>query len=1190
MRPIFKLLFAVLLSVVATGVFAQARFDVSGLVTNEKGEPLKSATVFIGGSNRVMPTDENGRFKFTRVAPGTFRVSVQMLGYAPASRNIMVLDAPITIELRLTPKAITLNEVRIGKKRALNNNLRLFEENFLGTSNNARQTKILNPEIINFSTTNGILLAETDEFLIIDNKRLGYRIHYLLKDFSYNTKANLALYHGECSFEDMEGTVDDKKKWARNRAETYQGSFMHFLRSVYTNSAQENGFLTRPMYGYGNFRYEGTYYSQNPSKINDGVVVKDHLVQFDSLVTAYNANLIAFKFNQLHVVYDPRKAATFKPKKYDGLTTIPIDKNASMVRLTNPQSLIDQKGSYIDYRDFYIRGNWAIARVGDQLPVDYVPPSAPISHRNEAVDKLTIALQKWTDSIPQEKVYLHMDKPHYAPGDTIWFKGYLTTGSKHELSAISGAVYVDLLNQEDIVIKSVKLPVTSGMVSGQFILNDDLTEGGYHVRAYTQWMRNAGVDYFFNRAFNIGVPAKIAEKKKEKQPILQQTDVQFFPESGNLVTGVTSRVAFKAIGTNGLGTAITGKVTDNDNNEVAQLNALHAGMGSFFLRPQPGKSYTATINFADGSTKTIALPAPLDAGYVLSVYQPNKDSVLVRVNASPGLQQSTVIVLAHSGGETVFASPVTLSGPITSIWFDKKLFRGGVAQFTLFNNESEPLNERVAFIKGDDKLKLDIKTAREVYKSKERVQLDLTASDSEAQPTQGNFSIAVIDATQIPVEESAESTIFSNILLTSDIKGYIEKPNYYFTAETDTVNTALDNLMLTQGYRRFEWSTLPTVLETKPVYEAEGLGSSISGVVTSLSHKPSPNAQVKLLSMRAGLFKDTVTDENGRFRFDRIFIGDSIKFTIQARDANNSNKVRIEIDRAPEIDFGNGKNPKGTNSATAAQLKIHQQQVEQEGQTVKLNQLHILKQVEIKGRKKPVLKDNITSQQMFTVPEGSADQIITIPDPENYNTLTQALQARLPGISIEVDEVGLHRMLSMRPSAEQISTIEPTDKFSGREIGLIIDGRKIRSSSEADELLEGGILMEDVAKIEVIRTNQALINTLRDPREGYVGYVLLITKPSTARKRYYPSIANIMPKGFNKARKFYSPRYDVPEAERQPDLRTTIYWNPYLITDANGKSTFDFYNGDGPGTYRVVVEGINANGELGRQVYTYKVE
>ncbi|MBC7399923.1 MAG: hypothetical protein H7289_08250, partial [Mucilaginibacter sp.] len=108
-------------------------------------------------------------------------------------------------------------------------------------------------------------------------------------------------------------------------------------------------------------------------------------------------------------------------------------------------------------------------------------------------------LQKWTDTIPQEKAYLHMDKPYYALGDTIWFKGYITIGSRHQLSKLSGALYVDLINEKDSVVKDLKLPITSGMVVGDFILGDDYKQGSYRIRAYTQWMRNAGEDYFFDK-------------------------------------------------------------------------------------------------------------------------------------------------------------------------------------------------------------------------------------------------------------------------------------------------------------------------------------------------------------------------------------------------------------------------------------------------------------------------------------------------------------------------------------------------------------------------------------------------------------------------------------------------------------------------------------------------------------------
>ncbi|MES2378542.1 MAG: carboxypeptidase regulatory-like domain-containing protein [Bacteroidota bacterium] len=1196
MRITLKLLFVTILVFAYAGVLAQQRQEVSGIVTNEKGEPLKSATVFIGGSDRVTLTDEDGRFKFKGVSQGSFQVSVHMLGYAPLTRNIFVQNIALNIRMRLEPKAITLDEVKIGRKNARNKNYNLFKENFLGTSANARQCEIINLEIIHFSTQKGLLLADADDFLIIKNNRLGYRIHYLLKDFSYDSKDKLALYHGDFSFEELDSTSVDRKKWAKNRAETYQGSFMHFLRSVYTNSTSENGFITRPLYGTAIYTYSAVNGLISSIKRVDGVTIVDRPVKFDSLVSAVSNNLISFKFKQLYISYDPRRAAGFKDKKNDDKIIVPIEKNASILRLTTPQSLIDQKGSYADYRDFYIRGNWAIARVGDQLPVDYQPPAVPISRRNSAVDKLTIALQNWTDSIPQEKIYLHMDKPHYASGDTIWLKGYLTSGSRHELSAISGAVYMDLLDERDTLIKALKLPVNGGMVAGNFVLNDYLPAGSYHVRAYTKWMLNAGQEYFFNRIFNVGDPAK-TEKKKNYNPSLQQSDVQFFPESGSLVNGITSKVAFKAVGVNGLGVAVSGKITDNDNNEVAQLATLHAGMGSFLLKPLPGKTYTAAVKFADSTTKNIVLPAAVNEGYVLAVYQPNKDSILVRIRASATLQTSSIIMVAHSSGETILASPVTINSAITSLWLDKKLFPGGIAQFTIFDANGQPLNERIAFIKGDDKLHLDLKADKQVYKSKEHVQLSLSANDSEGNPTPSNFSVAVINESQVNVDETAESTIFSHLLLTSDIKGFIERPNYYFTADTDAVNTALDNLMLTQGYRRFEWNTLNTTINTKPAFEAEGLTSAFSGLVTDLKHQPLPGALVKMLSIRGRILKDTVTDANGRFRFDKIFVGDSIKITFQGRDQNNTDKVILTLDSIPQVTIKSSGNTNGTELPTIVkQLKTRQQQAEQEDQTVKLSGLHVLKQVDIKAKKIAPVDDNLFPQGILRVRDESADQVVRIPNPELYNDLAMALQGRLPGVDIRGNgELGYETKAFI-------------DMRSKKRMKVILNGRLLGSYDEVDEILQGAIRPGDVDKILMVRTNLAAINSLgggivRPNTSGSVAatsspdatdndtYVLITTKVGDWRKGYNPAITNIIPRGFNKVRKFYSPKYNnTAEEAKIPDYRTTVYWNPYVGVDTTGKASFDFFNADGPANYRIVVEGINAAGELGRQVYSYKVE
>ncbi|MES2376518.1 MAG: carboxypeptidase regulatory-like domain-containing protein [Bacteroidota bacterium] len=883
--------------------------------------------------------------------------------------------------------------------------------------------------------------------------------------------------------------------------------------------------------------------------------------------------------------------------------------------------------------------------------------------------RIVTILQKWTDSIPQEKVYLQMDKPYYALGDTIWFKGYVTIGSRHQLSALSGSLYVDLITDQDSVIRSLKLPITAGMVMGNFTLNDDFNEGSYRIRSYTRWMRNAGEEYFFDKTITVGsvfndnivtkatyqyknvnnkpvltallnytsedgkalgsrnVRYEIYVNKKrqwiqnlktdalgnvlinidndkninlagayirttitgsDKQEIIRdfpikaslvQSDVQFFPESGNLVNGIMSRVAFKAVGIDGAGIAIKGKVTDNENNEVATIQTLHAGMGSFTLRPSADKTYTANISFEDGTTKTIALPKAADEGYVLSIYQPNKDSILVRVNVSPAKQQSTINLLAHTNGETIFASPVKIEKAITSIWLDKKLFPSGIAQFTIFDNNAEPLNERIAFIRSNDLMTLNLKTAKTEYNSKEHVQVELEANDSKGKLVPGNFSVSVIDESKVPMDETRESTIFSNILLTSDLKGYVEKPNYYFVKETVEVNRALDNLMLTQGYRRFTWKELNNIANTKPVFGVEGLGFEVSGTVKTLGNKILPGANVTLISVIAGVTKATTTDANGRFKFDGIFLTDSIKFSLGARTAKGSDKVKIIVDTIPKIGLGKNKNLAEVSTNIYATLKAYIDNgkklddiYEKTGQ---LDKVQRLKEVRIKAKRLKA-PSNITPQGMFKIPEQSADRVITFDESEAANcaTLAMCLQARLPGVSVEPSgQYGLMALIDMRTRTPMT---------------LILDGRKITNADEVDEILQGSIQPENVAKILLVRTNRAIISSLGGGENST--FVLIMTKLGSFRKQYNPSVANISPKGFNKVREFYSPRYDRPgDAMKLPDLRTTVYWNPYLKTDADGKAVFNFFNADGPGTYKVIVEGINAAGELGRQVYRYTV-
>ena len=891
-----------------------------------------------------------------------------------------------------------------------------------------------------------------------------------------------------------------------------------------------------------------------------------------------------------------------------------------------------------------------------------------IPRDEDPLAKIVTSLQHWTDTIPQEKVYLHMDKPYYALGDTIWFKGYVTIGSRHQLSALSGSLYVDLITEKDSIVRSLKLPITSGMVVGNFILGDDFKEGSYRIRSYTQWMRNAGEDYFFDRTFTVGnvansnivtkadyqykdidgkpvLTATLNYTNDEGKPLagkdvhyqiminkkvawstsvktdmqgniavrisnenhvdlsgayitttldgsnkntitrdfpikaaLSQTDVQFFPESGSLVNGIASRIAFKAVGVDGLGVAVKGKIVDETNNQVTEFESFHAGMGSFLLRPVVGKTYSAIISFADGTTKKIALPKATDDGYVLSVYQPNKDSVLVRISTKQSTTPQSVNLIAHTNGETIFASPIKIEKAVTSIWLDKKSFPTGIAQFTIFNNAGEPLNERIAFIRSNDLMQLGIKTAKTTYNSKERVLVNLDAKDSKNKPTFGNFSVTVIDESKVPVDESDESTIFSNLLLTSDLKGYIEKPNYYFTNETDEVNKALDNLMLTQGYRRFSWKELNNTVNTKPQFPVEGLGVVISGKVTTLNNKLVPNANVMLLSVKAGVTKGTSTDANGRFKFDGVFMTDSIKFAVQARTAKNSDKVKVILDSVPKIHLSKNRNIGDVSTNITGTIKAYLNNIKKEDdiyeKTGQLDKVHRLAEVRIRARRPT--PSPYKDQGMYRIPEGHADQTYIIPDPENCAMLGNCLGLGLKFV--------VFKQLGPVIDYPFILYVPPVGAASYVAAAVILDGRKLDINEIGDVFDNNYIDPVGIAKIDIVRTG-AMTSLFGGPA------IMIYTKRDYIRKNYTPSIANITPKGFNKVREFYSPRYDRPgNADKLPDLRTTIYWNPYLKTDVNGKTTFNYFNADGPGTYKVIVEGINAAGELGRQVYRYTVD
>ncbi|RZL15960.1 MAG: TonB-dependent receptor, partial [Pedobacter sp.] len=450
-------------------------------------------------------------------------------------------------------------------------------------------------------------------------------------------------------------------------------------------------------------------------------------------------------------------------------------------------------------------------------------------------------------------------------------------------------------------------------------------------------------------------------------------------------------------------------------------------------------------------------------------------------------------------------------------------------------------------------------------------------------PVAGNFSITVVDETKTPFDDNSASTIFSNLLLTSDIKGYVEKPNYYFTADNDEVNRALDNLMLTQGYRRFLWWDLKKGIAATLAFKAEGLGTFFSGKVVTLGNKPAANAAVTLMSVRANMVKGTTTDAEGKFKFDGIFLSDSLKFSIQARAQKKSGKVEVILDTVPKLGTIKNKNIAALNTDLYRSTKSYAENGRKQDEVLEkrggLSRAKRLKEVNIVAK---AYQKNLPKQRNYNQNgPGKYDQIIKNEELQSCPNLAACLEGKIAGVIFKN---------GLPVSTRANRGVDGGNDITGRLL-VVLDGvplSPIDNASTIEAIFQNNDPAPDqIASIEVLRSvNYTNVY-------GELNGVLLITTKNGGNHAaaYNPSMVNISPKTFDKAKVFYSPRYDSKLVNNdQPDLRSTIYWNPAVKTDMSGKASFKFFAGDGPGIYKVTIEGLNAAGNLGRKVYRFSVQ
>lgn len=796
---------------------------------------------------------------------------------------------------------------------------------------------------------------------------------------------------------------------------------------------------------------------------------------------------------------------------------------------------------------------------------------------DDPILKIISQLTKWKINRPQEKIHLHFDKSIYSTTEDIWFKAYLVNAEKLQLSAMSSVINVELIDEADSIKRSIKLPIAYGLATGDFELSDKLKSGNYRIRAYTNQMRNADTHYFFEKKLTIINPANtdavgksnainkrksVTNAKNNITP--SEIDFQLFPEGGYMINGLMSKMAFKANDKNGLGVNIKGVIKDNLNVEIASFATMHNGMGQFLFSPESEKKYTVVITLPNGKELTTTLPIALERGIQMNLSATSKDSVGLSIQYGNLLatdKNKEIYVVAQQQGKVYYGAKTLTSDTSFVASIAKNTFPSGIVQFTLFSSSGIPISERIVFIQNSNPIKLAVETDKQVYASREKVNISLSMFNSEDKAINGNFSVAVVEDKRT-ANEDEETSILSNLLLTSDLKGYVEKPNYYFTSNTALKRVHLDLLMLTQGYRRFEWKKILDNQLSEAVPSIEN-GLTISGYLKTSNKKPLKNTAVTLFAKGSPIvFLDTLTNNEGRFSFTNLNFQDSTSFIIQALDGKNLNKAKIEIEKEliPAItnnDIDYIEQPINIDTVVLNDIKYDNSPIRN---TI------MLKEVEKRFEKK-VLKysDNLNGV-------GVADQVITSEDLKLSVCieLWQCLQGKIGGVNFNNGVA-----YSTRTNA------------SGSPMRIVLDGVLMDDDYSLTQ-----IVSSTVESVEVLKS---LALSSAYGANGGGGMLIITTKRGErqAEEIVYkktPDVVSFYPKGYQVSREFYLPKYDTPKLiEEKLDLRTTLFWNPSVFTE-NGKTKLDFYNGDSKGVFKVIVEGITDDGSLARQTFKYEVK
>lgn len=756
---------------------------------------------------------------------------------------------------------------------------------------------------------------------------------------------------------------------------------------------------------------------------------------------------------------------------------------------------------------------------------------------------------KYSTYTLQEKLFVHTDKNAYTAGELMWFKIYNVDGTDHQALDFSKVVYIELLNNNQTVMRQAKIAMNNGAGNGSIYIPLTLSTGNYTLRAYTSWMKNFDPGYYFSKQITVINPLKSPDKQTASNA--PEYDIQFFPEGGNMVNGIPGVIAFKVVDKWGNGVNFKGAVINKQNDTLARFEPLKFGMGHFSFMPGNNDTYRAVIKIGDKMIRK-DLPQANSSGYVMRLSDAGNGKISVTIRTD--LPDAAVYLFAHTGNSIKLAQTATTNNGTAIFDIDKTKLGDGVSHLTIFNSNKQPVCERLYFKRPAKRLLINTRTDMQQYAARKKVTVDIGTKNNHAEQVAADLSISVYAIN--PLQHPRQGDIQSYVWLTADLKGNIESPEYYFDHAGADVDEGMDNLMLTQGWSRFKWNNILNGKQPAFNFLPEHNGPIITAQATSLLNgKPAKDviAYLAIPGKRLQMYTAS-SDSLGRMMFNmKDFYGPG-EIVVQTNSGVDTN-YRIDV-----------KSPFSERYAK-----------------------QLLPPFVVTPDMEPVFKDqslgmqvqniyNAAKTRRFYEPEvdsmafyGPPFKTYLLDNYTRFSTLEEVFREYVSEVNVRIAQKNyqllIHTGMNFLDGENPMVMLDGVPFFNINKV-MAFDPLKLRKlevvpftyyygPSNAEGILSFSTYKGDLGGIEI------------DPHAVVMDY-----------------------EGLELQREFYSPVYDTEKSllGRVPDYRNVLYWSPDVLTGKQGKSTVTFYTGDKPGKYIGVVQGLTADGECGSSYFTFDVK